>query len=181
MARKLPNLLQADEPEKLLRATTRERDRLALFLMYLMGLRVSEVCKLEVPHLDFRKAMLAVRSGKGDKDRFIPIPTFLVGPLRGFVGKRRAGYVFESPRGGRLTERAYQKLIKRLAVAAGLPDALAPRRATPHKFRHAFASEFLDRTENIIALRDALGHASVATTQVYTHVNPERLRALMER
>jgi integrase/recombinase XerD len=177
----LPVFLGADEPEAILRATTTRRDRVLLMTALYMGLRVGELCSLQVPRLDFAGAQLWVREGKGQKDRCLPIPRKLLGPLRGWVGTRTEGYVFPSRQGGgRMTERAVQLLVKRLAVKAGLRAATEPRRCTPHKFRHAFASRMLDRGSDIVAVRDALGHASVATTQIYTHVSNERLRAEME-
>jgi len=178
--KKLPTFLQASEPEAMLRATTRERDRLLLMTMLYLGLRVSEACKLQVEHVDFGSKLLFVREGKGMRDRALPIPSRFVGPLRGWIGGRTTGYVFPSPRGGKLSVRAVQLLVKRVAARAGLRDAAAPRRVSPHKLRHAFASRMLERGADIIAVRDALGHSSVATTQVYTHCSGDRLRAGME-
>jgi site-specific recombinase XerD len=168
--------------EKILRATTRERDRLMLLLARFVGLRVSEITKLDVSHLSFRKGheVLAVVQGKGCKDRNLPLPSFLVGPLRGWIGPRKSGPVFESPRGGQLTTRAVQYLIKRLAKRAGLADWNKPRLLTPHKFRHAFASGKVENGVDLLAVKEMLGHASLATTQVYLHTTPEHLRKMME-
>jgi len=178
--RKLPTIPDFGDLDKILRATKHERDRLMLMLARFMGLRVSEIVKLEAAHLDFTGRFLAVRQGKGNKDRILPLPKFLVGPLRGWLGPRRDGFVFPSPRGGRLTTRAVQYLIKRLARAAGLVDADKPRMLTPHKFRHFFASDKCEKGVDLRALQDLLGHASLATTQTYLHVRPERLRECME-
>lgn len=180
MARKLPQFLPDDVPEKLLAATKTERDRLLLMAMLYFGLRVSEVCKLQVAHLDFTRRLLFVREGKGSKDRVLPLPRRLIGPFRGWLAGRKSGYVFPSPYGGRLSNRAVQHLIKRVAADAGFQDADQPRRYHPHALRHVFASRLLERSGNIIAVRDALGHASVATTQIYTHANPDHLRESME-
>lgn len=177
---KLPAFLHGDEPERLLAATTRERDRLLLMTGLYLGLRVSELVKLEVPHLDFRRRLLFVREGKGGKDRCLPIPKVILGPLRGWVGKRQAGPLFPSPRGGKLTTRAVQLLIKRVAAKAGLRAAKEYRRVTPHKLRHAFATRMLERGADIAAVQAALGHASITTTAVYLHCSPERLREAME-
>jgi len=180
MPKRLPTFLADREPEALLRAASRERDRLLLMVGLYVGLRVAELCALRVEHLDFARRTLFVREGKGKKDRCLPIPRYLVGPLRGWVGARQEGFVFPSPRGGRLTTRAVQKLVKRLAMKADLRAADEPRRCTPHKLRHAFATRMLERGADIITVRDALGHASVATTQIYCHSTPERLRSAME-
>lgn len=178
--KKLPAILHLDTADRLLRATGTERDRLLLMLARYMGLRVSELTKLQIPHLDFRRKLLMVREGKGGKDRCLPIPSFLVGPLRGWVAGRRAGPVFPSPRGGHLTTRAVQKMVKRVAVAAGLDDATAPRKYHPHGLRHVFASERVAKGVDLEALRDLMGHSSIATTSIYTHATPERLRECME-
>lgn len=184
MPRRLPNFLPDDEPEKLLAATTRQRDRLMLLLMLYCGLRVSEMRKLQIPHLDFKRRSLWVRHGKGDKDRVVPLPRKLVGPLRAWVGARTAGYVFPSPRGDGskpLSSRAVQRLMKRLAVAAGLPNALEPRRVRPHALRHSYATRLLRTGADIIEVRDLLGHGSVATTQIYLHSDSERLADAVDR
>src|SRR5262245_50585922 len=83
--KKLPYIPTPEELEKLVRATSTQRDRLLLMVMFYMGLRVSEACKLQVGHLDFGRKRLEVREGKGCKDRVLPIPKWLVGPLRGLV------------------------------------------------------------------------------------------------
>jgi integrase/recombinase XerD len=180
--RKLPTIPDFGHLDLILRATTRERDRLMLLVARFMGLRVSEICKLEVGNLSFRKdhEFLAIKQGKGAKDRTLPIPSWLVGPLRGWIGPRTAGHVFPSPRGGRLTNRAVQYLIKRLAKRAGLPNWDKPRLLTPHKFRHAFASGKVENGVDLLAVQQMLGHASLATTQVYLHTTPEHLRKMME-
>src|SRR5262245_30014711 len=145
--KKLPTFLQADEPELLIRATTHERDRLICMCMLYLGLRVSEVCKLQVDHLDFNAArpLVMVREGKGARDRCRAVPTRLVGPLRDWIAVRRDGPVFPSPRGGHIKRRTVQMLVKRLAAKAGLRQAGQPRAVCPHKFRHAFASRMLER------------------------------------
>ena len=180
MPRKLPALLKENEPERLLSGTARERDRVMLMCCLYLGLRVGELVALQVEHLDFRRRLLTVREGKGAKDRCIPIPARFVGPLRAWVGKRQTGYVFPSPRGGSLTTRAVQKLIKRVAERAGLPDARAPRKYHPHALRHTFATRMLERGGTIMDVRDALGHSSIVTTQIYVHATPEHLRESME-
>jgi site-specific recombinase XerD len=179
--KKLPTFLDDREPELLLRATETERDRMLLFLMLFLGLRVSEVTKLEIRHLDFSLGFLWVREGKGKKDRCLPIPKKLVGPLRAWVGFRKSGYVFVSPRGGKLAERSVQMLMKRLAVRAGLVDANKARRVTPHKLRHAFCTRLLNAGVPVHEVRDLMGHSSIAVTDRYSHASPEHLRRAVER
>lgn len=180
-SKRLPNFLADDEPVKLLKATSRERDRLMLMLMRYLGLRVSEVVKLHAEHIDFDRQILMVRDGKGGRDRGLPLPDFLGKGLRGWLAGKQAGHVFPSPRGGGLTTRAVQLLIKRLAVKAGLRDPLASRRVTPHKLRHAFCSERIARGVDLAAVRDLMGHSSLAVTDRYAHATPERLREAIEK
>jgi integrase/recombinase XerD len=182
MARRFPRFLADDEPEKLLRATTRERDRVLLLLALYCGLRCSEITKLRVADLDFQRRLLFVREGKGRKDRTLPIPKKIVGPLRGWIGARTEEFVFPSREGGGpLTNRAVQLLFKKLATAAGLPGALDPRRVTPHKFRHAYASRLLESGAAIHEVRDLLGHSSLAVTDLYSHATAHRLAQAVER
>src|SRR5579871_6742293 len=92
--KKLPHVPPDDELRRVIAASTTERDRLVLLLMYLAGLRVADVFRLEIPHLDFKKRLLFVRQGKGGKDAYLPIPKHLYGPLRGWVAARTEGPVF---------------------------------------------------------------------------------------
>lgn len=178
--KRLPKFLQANEPEAMLRATDRQRDRLLLMTLLYLGLRVAELCHLAVEDIDFTRGLVMVREGKGSKDRCLPLPKRLAGPLRGWIGPRQAGPVFPSPRGGELSTRSVQLLVKRMAIKAELRDAAKPRAVSPHKLRHAFASRMLERGATIEAVREALGHASIATTAVYVHCSPDHLRSMME-
>jgi site-specific recombinase XerD len=168
-------------PERLLAATTTARDRVLLMTGLYCGLRCSEICKLLIEDVDLKRGAVMVRLGKGSKDRIVPIPDRFKGILRGWIGGRQSGHVFPSPRGGRLTNRAIQKLIKRVAKRAGLRDFDRPRAVTPHKLRHAYASRLIQAGADIIAVRDLLGHSSVSTTQVYTHTDPDRLKATVNK
>ncbi len=182
MGRKLPNFMSESAPEQLLRATTRERDRILLLVALYCGLRCSELTGLRVEDLEFTRRTLFVRQGKGKKDRVTPIPKKIVGPLRGWVGNRTTGLVFPSPRGnGRLTNRTVQYLFKRLAVAAGLPNALEPRKYRPHAMRHAYASRLLATGATILEVSELLGHASISTTQTYVHTTQEHLKQAADR
>ena len=132
--KRLPTFLADREPEALLRGTTRQRDRLLGLTMLYAGPRVSELCHLQVEDMDFARGWLFVREGKGRKDRVLPLSRKIAGPLRGWIGARTTGPVFESSHGGELTPRAVQLMVKRWALAAGLMRAKEVRRFTPHKF-----------------------------------------------
>lgn len=182
MAKRLPYFLPDDEPDLLLRAAVAPRDRLLLLLGMYCGLRVSEMCRLRVEDVDFTRGVVTVRHGKGDKDRAIPLADKIVEPLRVWVEARRDGYLFPSARReGPLTTRAVQLLLKRLAQKAGLSGAKTGRRYTPHKLRHRFATGLLRSGADIVEVQELLGHANLATTAIYLHADPQRLRAAVNR
>jgi integrase/recombinase XerD len=178
---KLPAVPPWEEVEQLLRATRRQRDRLLLMLAAFMGLRNSELCNLDVPHLDFRRRLLRVEQGKNAKDAILPLPAFIIGPLRGFVGTRRDGPLFMSRKGdARLTPRAVQHLVKRTAAAAGLADPGKPRKYYPHVLRHAFCTEKIRRRVPLPYVQRLMRHDNIQTTMRYTHIVPEDLRDAIE-
>ena len=181
--RKLPFLMGAKDPEKILRQADSFRDRLILMVLLGCGLRVSELCNLDVDHInldDPEVPSLWVRNGKGGKDRLVPIHNKLVGPLRGWIGERKTGSVFQS-RQGRISPRRVQVLFREFCQAAGLPASTNPRRYTPHKFRHMFATRLLDAGADLFAVMELLGHQSIQTTQIYLHVTPKRLKEHVNR
>ena len=106
----------------------------------------------------------------------MPIPAKLLEPLAAWIGERRSGELFPSPRGGRLTTRAVQLLVQRTAVAAG-----SARRVTPHMLRHTYATRLLNTGASLREVQELLGHSSVATTEIYTWVLTDRLRGAVER
>jgi integrase/recombinase XerD len=173
MSKKLPRLLRDDEPERLLNATTRQRDRLLLLVLLYTGLRVAELCSLRVEHLDFGAGTLAVFDGKGGRDRMVPLASHLLAPLRGWLGPRCSGFVFPSRQGGgRLTTRAVEYLFTRLAIRAKLDN---PRRAHPHAFRHVFATRLLRNGANIRVVQKLLGHQQLSTTEIYLDLSDRDL------
>jgi integrase len=174
--RKLPYIPPDDELRRIIEAAETERDRLILLLMYLAALRVSEVVKLEAADLDFASGFMMLRQAKGAKDGRLPIPKHLAGPLRGWLGSRKDGPLFVSPRGGRLSTRAVQYMVKRCAAKAGLFAAAETRRYHPHSFRHGAATNMMRRRVPLPIIQRVLRHANLNTTQQYMDVIPEDLR-----
>jgi integrase/recombinase XerD len=180
---KLPEVLSRDEVLRLLhsphgRTPTALRDRALLELMYACGLRASEATGLEVDDVDLSERILRAR-GKGSKERIVPIGRGAVAALRAYgehgrpdlVGLQNERHVFVNSRGVGLTRQGLYKIIKGHAKAAGLDD-----RVSPHTLRHTFATHLLSGGCDLRVLQEMLGHADVATTQVYTHLSSERLR-----
>jgi integrase/recombinase XerC len=155
------------------------RDRALLELMYSAGIRVSELVGLNVPDVDLRERTLRVH-GKGNKDRVALFGRTAAAALEEYlagerVAPRQGTPLFTNPQGGRLTSRTVQNVVKRWAVRVGLPPE-----TSPHTLRHSFATHLLDNGADLKSVQQLLGHESLATTQIYTHVSVERLRKTVE-
>ncbi len=184
-ARRLPVFLTHDEVERLLGApdaTTPAgtRDRAMLETLYATGLRVSELTGLELNDVNLEAGYLQAR-GKGDKERLVPlgrsaigwIVRFLEGPREEILRGRPARALFPSNRARAMTRQGFWKLLKKYAKVAGIQKEISP-----HKLRHSFATHLLEGGADLRAVQAMLGHADVATTEIYTHVDRARLRKL---
>jgi integrase/recombinase XerD len=180
---RLPHVLSRDEVARLLdqprgNSLGALRDRALLETMYACGLRASEVIGLELSELDLDGGVLRAR-GKGSKERIVPIGSTAVGALRTYldrgrprlVGLRDEPRVFVNLRGGPLSRQGLYKIVQRHAASAGLAH-----RMSPHTLRHSFATHLLSGGCDLRSLQEMLGHADIATTQIYTHLSTERLR-----
>jgi integrase/recombinase XerD len=187
LARKLPSLLSRDEVLRLLHTpapgTPRGvRDAAMLQVMYAAGLRVSELVELELRDLDLRAGYLAVL-GKGGKRRLVPLGRPACAALERYLREVRGAWagpnarrVFLTARRKSMTRQAFWKLIKQYAAAAGIR-----KRMTPHMLRHSFATHLLQGGADLRAVQTMLGHADISTTQIYTHVTGDHLRAMHAR
>jgi integrase/recombinase XerD len=180
---RLPKVLSRDEVARLLSrprgtAPTVLRDRALLETMYACGLRASEATGLELSDLDLEAGIVRAR-GKGSKERLVPIGSKAVESLRAYlergrprlVGIREERRVFVNHRGTALSRQGLYKIVQRHAAAAGLD-----RRMSPHTLRHTFATHLLAGGCDLRSLQEMLGHADIATTQIYTHLSADRLR-----
>ena len=156
------------------------RDRALLEFLYGTGARISEAVGLDVDDLDLGADPAVLLSGKGGKQRFVPVGSYAVRALQAYlvrgrpalaaVGRRAAPAVFLNARGGRLTRQGAWGVLGEAAVRSGLTGA------SPHTLRHSFATHLLDGGADIRVVQELLGHASVTTTQVYTLVTVDKLR-----
>jgi integrase/recombinase XerC len=182
--RPLPKFLEVEEVERLMAAAAGTglwdlRDRAILETLYGAGLRVSELAAVDENDLDLAAGLVRAQ-GKGRKERLAPLGRAAVGALaRYLAAKHRAGMngggarpCFINRRGERLDVRSVRRLLDKYLAKAGLSH-----RASPHTLRHSFATHLLDRGADIRVVQDLLGHASLASTQVYTHLTTERLKA----
>lgn len=189
VARTLPTVLDTGQAEQLMdvAATSADdgsalglRDRAILELLYATGIRVAELCAIDIDDVDPRRRTVRV-VGKGDKHRTVPfgVPAgealadwLLVRPeLLAGSAARPGGALFVGARGGRIDPRAVRRVVHHLAEAAGVPDL------APHGLRHTAATHVLEGGADLRTVQELLGHASLDTTQRYTHVSVERLRS----
>ncbi len=177
--RKLPTYLTNEELSALLRVSRSNlRDHCLLEFMYATGVRVSEAVDMMVDSVNLAERTAFVRMGKGGKDRLVIMSQHAATELEQYLKKRYppSPYLFTNRWGKKLTPRYVEKMIKRYADKAGIR-----KKVTPHVLRHTFATHMLESKVDIRAIQELLGHSSLATTQVYTHVTPERLKRLVGR
>jgi integrase/recombinase XerD len=197
--RLLPETLTVEEVTRLLDAAggddpdepdheRRVEDRTLLELLYAAGLRIGEATGLDREDLSFDGAFVRV-IGKGDRERLVPVGEVALDWLRhwtsgprdrllaiGHVAPARGGPLFLGPRGGRLARQQAWASVKRAAARAGLGS-----RVSPHTLRHSFATHLLEGGADLRIVQELLGHASISTTQLYTHVTGERIRDVYGR
>ena len=182
---RLPDTLNLQEMEELLQKPDDAkpqglRDKAMFELLYATGLRVTELLTLTVNDLNWQVGCL-VATGKGRKERIVPIGRAAIETLRRYMDESRplllkgkkTDILFVNRRGGGLTRQALWKMIRRYAILAGLQ-----KKVHPHTFRHSFATHLLEGGADLRAVQVMLGHADISTTQVYTHVTRERLKEI---
>jgi len=180
--RKLPGLISAEQMARLVSAPDAAtpqglRDRAMLELMYGSGLRVSELCGLELQAVDEESGLVRVR-GKGSKDRIVPVGETSLVALRAYLAAgrpkltrpRTGSALFLSARGVALSRKTFWLAVKQAALRAGLPPSVKP-----HLLRHAFATHLLAGGADLRSIQEMLGHADIATTQIYASVERSAL------
>ena len=187
MPRGLPDVLSTVEVERLLAAPGVEdaralRDTAMLETLYATGLRVSELCGLRLDDLDLQRGVVRA-FGKGSKERLVPIGEAARAALLRYLevarpklgGQRGRTDLFVNGRGRPLTRQGFWKLLKRHAETAGIDKPISP-----HRLRHSFATHLLAGGADLRVVQTLLGHVDIGTTQIYTHVHRERLRAIYD-
>ena len=181
---RLPVMLSVTEIDRMIRnidLNTKEgkRNKAMVETLYGCGLRVSELVNLKISELFFREGYIKV-TGKGDKQRIVPIGTVAMNEINGYmrfdrskvtVNKGQNDYVFLNKRGSSLSREMVFVIVQQLAILAGIRKPIGP-----HTLRHSFASHLLEGGADLRAIQEMLGHASIVTTEIYTHMNKEHLR-----
>ena len=189
IGRHLPATLSEEEVERLLAApeinTPRGlRDRAMIEVLYATGLRVSELVGLRVTNFNLRQGVVRVDSGKGDKDRLVPVGELALDWLQRYLaearemllGEYKSEALFPGRHGQFMTRQTFWHAIKRYALAAGIEHKLSP-----HVLRHAFATHLLNHGADLRSVQMMLGHTDLSTTQIYTHVAATRLKSLHQK
>jgi integrase/recombinase XerD len=183
--RKLPHVLEIDEVVKLLEAPDLYkplgvRDAAMLELLYAAGLRVSELINMGITNINLEACFVRVL-GKGSKERVVPIgqvakektDAYLVSARPALLKGRPSPYLFVTRSAKPMTRQGFWKLLKQYALKSGLSHKI-----TPHALRHSFATHLLKRGADLRSVQVMLGHVDISTTQIYTHVAQERLKAV---
>ena len=189
LPRRLPKALTRAEVEALLvqpdvSVAAGVRDRAMLEVAYGSGLRVSELVSLRTDDLELDDGFIRCR-GKGGKERLVPlgaearrwVERYLNGPRVGYCRRASEPHVFLTQRGGPMTRQWFAKILKKCARAA----AISADKVSPHVLRHSFATHLLEGDADLRAVQAMLGHARIATTEIYTHVDRRRLRRVYDR
>jgi integrase/recombinase XerC len=184
LARRLPETLDADQMARLLAlpegGTLVVRDQAMMELLYSSGLRLAELIGLDVSDIDLKDRTVRVQ-GKGNKARIVPVGRMAAAALerwlaqRGGLASSRSAALFVGRRGERLGARAVQVRVAYWARRQGLP-----MHVYPHLFRHSFASHLLESSGNLRGVQELLGHADIATTQIYTHLDFQHLARIYD-
>jgi len=180
-SKKLPVCISIEEVEALLNApdldkNEGQRDRAMLEVMYSSGLRISELLNLTMRQINFQRGMLRI-VGKGNKERIVPIGDYALEYLNKYIteGRRKninknSDYVFLNRYGEPLSRVYFFKQVKKYAKEAGIKEEISP-----HTLRHCFATHMLENGAELRAVQEMLGHANIATTQIYTNISSKRI------
>ncbi len=180
----LPDTLSFEDVERIVKAINintdlGRRNQCMIEVLYGCGLRVSELIDLKISNINFRESYLKVE-GKGDKSRFVPLATYTAKLIKGYINEVRSKYkinkkcediLFLNSRGSAMSRVIVFIIIKELTEKAGIN-----KKISPHTFRHSFATHLLQNGADLRYIQEMLGHSSITTTEIYTHLKNEELR-----
>lgn len=171
-SKKLPIVLSREEIKGIIETIKNQKHKLIIALAYGAGLRISEVVSLKVKDVNLEELTIHLKNTKGKKDRITIFPEKIKSGLQCLMaGKNPCGYLFESERGGKLTERTAQKVFENVLKRAGIK-----KDATFHSLRHSFATHLLENGVDVRYVQELLGHRNIRTTQIYTQVTNPKLK-----
>lgn len=163
---KLPKVLSKEEVKAIIANTTNIKHRCILSLLYSAGLRRSELLNLKITDIDSKRMLIRVDAAKGNKDRYTLLSTTVLQDLRTYVAEwKPQGHLFQGASGGRYSGRSIEHILQRAAQKAKIL-----KKVTPHMLRHSFATHLLENGTDLRNIQVLLGHNSLKTTEIYTHV-----------
>ncbi len=177
--KQMPKYLSEKEVKRLIEVSSENpRDYAIISLLAYSGLRVSELCNLKIEDVDFNERIVYVRSGKGDKDRIVVVSPKVIEALQNYLYTREDDmeYLFASQKSNKISRVQVFRIVKKYAKKAGIK-----KEVTPHVLRHTLATTLLRRGVDIRFIQQFLGHSSVATTQIYTHVDDALLKSVYDK
>ena len=173
-SRKLPEVFSKEEVKKMLDVTINRKHKLIISVIYGTGIRLSEAADLGLEDIDETRGVIKIRSGKGRKDRVVPLP----GNLSDLIREYRKQYIpeiylFEGQKGGKYSVRSIQNVVKKAIRRAGIN-----REASVHTLRHSYATHLLESGTDLRYIQELLGHRSSKTTEIYTHISKDKIRTI---
>ncbi len=180
-SKKLPVYLNENDAARLLAAAGSSRNRAVVSVFLYTGIRVSELINLNIEDVDFEENIIYIRSGKGDKDRIVVMPDSCKSDLMAYLKirikiKTANTSLFVSNKKTKFNSSSIERCIKKIAIKADIN-----RNVTPHVLRHTFATSVLRNGGDIRFIQQILGHSSLATTQIYTHIDDNMLKEMYSR
>ncbi len=185
MAKRYPQVMTQEQVQALLNAPKNDipglRDKAMLELLYATGLRVSELLQIDLGDINFSLGFLRTK-GKGSKERIVPIGHYALEAVTAYIEKSRSKLLhdktealFLNQKGTRLSRQGFWKLLKQYTRQIGLSEEI-----TPHSFRHSVATHLLENGADLRVVQELLGHADIATTQIYTHLTKGKLKSVYD-
>lgn len=171
--KRLPEVLTKDEVNRLISIVSNPKHKLILKLLYGCGLRVSEVVNIKKEDLRLSEGILIVREGKGKKDRLVTIPNSIIAELQSFVRLNNSQYIFGTFRGKLNTMTIFQ------IVNYAARKARIEKKISPHTLRHSYATHLLEQGTDLRIIQKLLGHSSIKTTEIYTHVSTNLIKNIV--
>lgn len=173
---KVPNYLVGNEVSIIMRSCGSIRERLIVELLVYTGIRVSELCSIRTQDMNLENKTLKIRSGKGDKDRLVVFSERVIPDLKLYMmetreKRKRNDFLFPTSKSRRVSPVTIERVIREVVKRSGIS-----KKVTPHTFRHTFATTLLRNGADLRIIQELLGHASISTTQIYTHVDDRALR-----
>ncbi len=172
--RKLPDVLDKEEVFRILKETKNLKHKTILTLIYACGLRIGELLSLKIEDIDGKRMQVKIRNAKGSKDRYVPLPENVRGLLRTYYKNYKPNkYLFNGAKKEKYSAISVRNLLKRASIKAGIR-----KNVTPHTLRHSYATHVLESGVDIRYIQAILGHNSIKTTQIYTHVSNKNILAV---